>query len=77
MVPLHVHRYGWVDQCTARLHQEVQTILLQNLMEHFLATDILVDPISLPLPPGGMSVRIPNHICYFASRLVDKLWQVN
>ncbi|VDQ07545.1 unnamed protein product, partial [Trichobilharzia regenti] len=66
---------AWSDQCSSRQHQHLQTLILCNLMDHFLATDILNDQ-SLCVGPNGSIQYIPANLIYFSARIVDKLWQV-
>nr|CAH8819280.1 unnamed protein product [Trichobilharzia regenti] len=65
---------AWSDQCSSRQHQHLQTLILCNLMDHFLATDILNDQ-SLCVGPNGSIQYIPANLIYFSARIVDKLWQ--
>ncbi|GAB6019627.1 hypothetical protein CHUAL_001189 [Chamberlinius hualienensis] len=53
-----------------------QTEFLTSLMEHLLATDILLgEQANLPILSGGSYSYIASNVYYVASRLVDKLWQ--
>ncbi|KAK4474687.1 hypothetical protein MN116_001816 [Schistosoma mekongi] len=65
---------AWSDQCSSKQHQNLQTLILHSLMDHFLATDILNDE-SLRVGPNGNIDYIPVNLIYFAARIVDKLWQ--
>lgn len=45
-------------------------------MEHLLAADVLLgDQAALPISSGGNYSNMANNVFYFASRLVDKVWQ--
>ncbi|KAF7240952.1 hypothetical protein EG68_12249, partial [Paragonimus skrjabini miyazakii] len=63
------------DQCGSKKQDELQTNVLCELLEHFVATDLLVDK-TVCVPPGGDRQYISVHLVYFCSRIVDKLWQV-
>ncbi|CAL8102436.1 unnamed protein product [Calicophoron daubneyi] len=65
---------AWSDNCATKQHQELETYILCNLMEHFMATDVLTDH-SLCVPEGGDVTNIPANLVYFAARIVDKMWQ--
>ncbi|TNN20222.1 WD repeat and FYVE domain-containing protein isoform 3 [Schistosoma japonicum] len=65
---------AWSNQCSSKQHQNLQTLILYNLMDHFVATDILNDE-SLRVGPNGNIDYIPANLIYFAARIVDKLWQ--
>ncbi|CAH8658047.1 unnamed protein product [Heterobilharzia americana] len=65
---------AWSDQCSSKQHQNLQTLILCNLMDHFLATDIINDG-SLCVGPNGNIQYIPANLIYFSARIVDKLWQ--
>lgn len=46
------------------------------IMEHLLAADVLLgDQAALPISSGGNYSNMANNVFYFASRLVDKVWQ--
>ncbi|VDN16926.1 unnamed protein product, partial [Dibothriocephalus latus] len=62
------------SSCSSRQQHELQTMLMQNLMEYLLAKDLLTDP-GLLLHPFGQFINIPFNVAYFACRIVDKLWQ--
>ncbi|KAF5399855.1 hypothetical protein PHET_07156, partial [Paragonimus heterotremus] len=62
------------DQCGSKKQDELQTNVLCELLEHFVATDLLVDK-TVCVPPGGDRQYISIHLVYFCSRIVDKLWQ--
>ncbi|XP_033108223.1 WD repeat and FYVE domain-containing protein 3-like isoform X3 [Anneissia japonica] len=60
---------------TAQIH-EFQTEMLTTLMEHFLMADVLIgEEAALPLVTGGSYNNLIHNVFYFASRVVDKLWQ--
>jgi len=58
-----------------------QTEILNNLMDHLLAVDVLLsDPaaMSSAMPSSNTSsayVQLANNVFYLAGRVVDKLWQ--
>ncbi|CAM1304230.1 WDFY3 (predicted) [Pycnogonum litorale] len=55
---------------------EFQTELLTSLMDHLLAADVLLgEQAALPIANGGSYAYIGSNVFYFASRVVDKLWQ--
>ncbi|KAA3679441.1 WD repeat and FYVE domain-containing protein 3 [Paragonimus westermani] len=62
------------DQCGSKKQDELQTNVLCELLEHIIATDLLVDQ-TVCVPPGGDRQYISVHLVYFCSRIVDKLWQ--
>ena len=46
------------------------------MMEHLVAADVLLgEQAALPIATGGSYVNMANNVFYFASRVVDKLWQ--
>jgi hypothetical protein len=58
-----------------------QTEILNNLMDHLLAVDVLLGDqaaISSVLPTNNSSTaytQLANNVFYLAGRVVDKLWQ--
>jgi len=56
-----------------------QTEILNNLMDHLLAADVLLgDQAALPAGSSSASVtytHLANNVFYLAGRIVDKLWQ--
>ena len=53
-----------------------QTLVLNNLMDHLLAADVLLgEQAALPVAVGGSYVHMANNVFYLAGRVVDKLWQ--
>ncbi|KAG1679752.1 WD repeat and FYVE domain-containing protein 3 [Nymphon striatum] len=61
---------------TRSQQSEFQTELLTSLMEHLLAADVLLgEQAALPIADGGSYANIGTNVFYFASRVVDKLWQ--
>ena len=49
--------------------------MLKCIMDHLVAADVLLgDQAALPLS-GGKYSNMANNVFYFASRVVDKLWQ--
>ncbi|CAI9723395.1 repeat and FYVE domain-containing 3-like isoform X2 [Octopus vulgaris] len=56
--------------------REYQTEIIKTLMDHLLAADVLLgEQAALPIALGGSYVNMANNVFYFASRVVDKLWQ--
>ena len=46
------------------------------LMEHLLAADVLLgDQAAMPIASGTSYSSMAHNVFYFASRVVDKLWQ--
>uniref|UniRef100_A0A183BBA3 MMS22L_N domain-containing protein n=1 Tax=Echinostoma caproni TaxID=27848 RepID=A0A183BBA3_9TREM len=66
----------WSDNTGSKQHQEFQTRLLVELMNHFVAVNIL-DHRALQVSCGGDPVNLPPNLVYLATRIVDKLWQVS
>ncbi|XP_061175428.1 WD repeat and FYVE domain-containing protein 3-like isoform X2 [Saccostrea echinata] len=64
------------ETATRSQRREYQTEILTVIMEHLLAADVLLgDQAALPLSSGGSYSNMTNNVFYFASRLVDKVWQ--
>ncbi|XP_023930684.1 WD repeat and FYVE domain-containing protein 3 [Lingula anatina] len=64
------------EQSTRRQQKEFQTALLKSLMDHLLAADALMgEQAALPISSSGNYNNVANNVFYFASRVVDKLWQ--
>ncbi|KAK3103345.1 hypothetical protein FSP39_018631 [Pinctada imbricata] len=64
------------DNATRAQRREFQTEVLQTVMDHLLAADVLLgDQSALPNPAIGNYTNMANNVFYFASRVVDKLWQ--
>ncbi|XP_048248442.1 WD repeat and FYVE domain-containing protein 3-like isoform X1 [Haliotis rufescens] len=56
--------------------KEFQTELLTTLMGHLLAADVLLgEQAALPIGTGNSYNNMAANVFYFASRVVDKLWQ--
>ncbi|XP_069124433.1 WD repeat and FYVE domain-containing protein 3-like isoform X2 [Argopecten irradians] len=56
--------------------KEYQTEIMKTVMEHLVAADVLLgDQAALPISSGGSYTNMANNVFYFASRLVDKMWQ--
>ncbi len=54
-----------------------QTELLGTVMDHLVAADVLIgDQAALPIASSGSSQNVAPNVFYLATRLVDKLWQV-
>ena len=56
-----------------------QTEILNNLMEHLLAVDVLLGDQAAMSSSGTSSsstyMQLANNVFYLAGRVVDKLWQ--
>jgi len=55
-----------------------QTEILNNLMDHLLAADVLLgDQAALPTSSSSSVTysHLANNVFYLAGRIVDKLWQ--
>ncbi|XP_056017801.1 WD repeat and FYVE domain-containing protein 3-like isoform X2 [Ostrea edulis] len=64
------------ETATRSQRREYQTEILSVIMEHLLAADVLLgDQAALPISSGGNYSNMANNVFYFASRLVDKVWQ--
>ena len=56
--------------------REFQTQILNTLMDHLLAADVLLgEQAALPVAAGGSYTHMANNVFYLAGRVVDKLWQ--
>ena len=63
------------EHATRSQQREYQTEMLKSIMDHLVAADVLLgDQAALPLS-GGKYSNMANNVFYFASRVVDKLWQ--
>ena len=63
------------EHATRSQQREYQTEMLKCIMDHLVAADVLLgDQAALPLS-GGKYSNMANNVFYFASRVVDKLWQ--
>ncbi|XP_014681660.1 PREDICTED: WD repeat and FYVE domain-containing protein 3-like isoform X2 [Priapulus caudatus] len=61
---------------TRSQQREFQTALLSILMDHLLAADALLgEQAALPIAQGGSHTHLASNVFYFATRVVDKLWQ--
>ncbi|OPL20203.1 wd 3 repeat and fyve domain-containing protein, partial [Mytilus galloprovincialis] len=64
------------DNATRQQRHEFQTEIMKTIMEHLVAADVLLgEQAALPIATGGSYVSMANNVFYFASRVVDKLWQ--
>lgn len=64
------------DNATRQQRHEFQTEITKTIMEHLVAADVLLgEQAALPIATGGSYVSMANNVFYFASRVVDKLWQ--
>ncbi|KAL3875787.1 hypothetical protein ACJMK2_033704 [Sinanodonta woodiana] len=61
------------EHATRTQQREYQTEILKTLMDHLLAADILLG--DLGAHPGANYSIVAQNVFYFASRVVDKLWQ--
>ncbi|CAL9708759.1 unnamed protein product [Knipowitschia caucasica] len=64
------------ERSTRTQQKEFQSNILDGVMEHLLAADVLLgEDASLPLSSGGNYQTLVNNVFYFSQRVVDKLWQ--
>ncbi|XP_078070095.1 WD repeat and FYVE domain-containing protein 3 isoform X4 [Mustelus asterias] len=64
------------DRSTRAQQKEFQTCILDSVMDHLLAADVLLgEDATLPITSGGSYNILVNNVFYFTQRLVDKLWQ--
>ncbi|XP_052069301.1 WD repeat and FYVE domain-containing protein 3-like isoform X1 [Mytilus californianus] len=64
------------DNANRQQRHEFQTEIMKTIMEHLVAADVLLgEQAALPIATGGSYVSMANNVFYFASRVVDKLWQ--
>ncbi|CAG5919009.1 unnamed protein product [Menidia menidia] len=64
------------ERSTRTQQKEFQSNILDGVMEHLLAADVLLgEDASLPLSSGGSYQILVNNVFYFTQRVVDKLWQ--
>ncbi|XP_048460451.1 WD repeat and FYVE domain-containing protein 3 [Rhincodon typus] len=64
------------DRSTRAQQKEFQTCILDSVMDHLLAADVLLgEDATLPITSGGSYNTLVNNVFYFTQRLVDKLWQ--
>ncbi|XP_041362357.1 WD repeat and FYVE domain-containing protein 3-like isoform X2 [Gigantopelta aegis] len=64
------------DHASRAQQKEYQTEILTMLMEHLLAADVLLgDQAAMPMAAGTSYSSVAHNVFYFASRVVDKLWQ--
>ncbi|PWA17023.1 hypothetical protein CCH79_00013243 [Gambusia affinis] len=64
------------DRSTRTQQKEFQSSIMDGVMEHLLAADVLLgEDASLPLSTGGSYQILVNNVFYFTQRVVDKLWQ--
>ncbi|CAH1794598.1 unnamed protein product [Owenia fusiformis] len=64
------------EHSTPGQQRELQTEVLKGLMDHLLAADALLgEQAALPIAIGGSYGNMASNVFYFASRVVDKLWQ--
>uniref|UniRef100_A0A8K9UQS2 WD repeat and FYVE domain containing 3 n=1 Tax=Oncorhynchus mykiss TaxID=8022 RepID=A0A8K9UQS2_ONCMY len=64
------------ERSTRTQQKEFQSHILDSVMEHLLAADVLLgEDASLPITIGGSYQVLVNNVFYFTQRVVDKLWQ--
>uniref|UniRef100_A0A670KCI7 WD repeat and FYVE domain containing 3 n=1 Tax=Podarcis muralis TaxID=64176 RepID=A0A670KCI7_PODMU len=64
------------ERSTRAQQKEFQTYILDSVMDHLLAADVLLgEDASLPITSGGSYQVLVNNVFYFTQRVVDKLWQ--
>ncbi|CAO2639174.1 WD repeat and FYVE domain-containing protein 3 [Lemmus lemmus] len=64
------------ERSTRTQQKEFQTHILDSVMDHLLAADVLLgEDASLPMTSGGSYQVLVNNVFYFTQRVVDKLWQ--
>ncbi|XP_072261545.1 WD repeat and FYVE domain-containing protein 3 isoform X2 [Pyxicephalus adspersus] len=64
------------ERSTRAQQKEFQTYILDSVMDHLLAADVLLgEDASLPVTTGGSYQVLVNNVFYFTQRVVDKLWQ--
>ncbi|KAM9447222.1 WD repeat and FYVE domain-containing protein 3 isoform 4-T5 [Clarias gariepinus] len=64
------------ERSTRTQQKEFQSYILDGVMEHLLAADVLLgEDASMPITTGGNYQVLVNNVFYFAQRVVDKLWQ--
>ncbi|XP_028980419.2 WD repeat and FYVE domain-containing protein 3 isoform X4 [Esox lucius] len=64
------------ERSTRTQQKEFQSYILDSVIEHLLAAEVLLgEDASLPLTSGGSYQVLVNNVFYFAQRVVDKLWQ--
>ncbi|OCT58556.1 hypothetical protein XELAEV_1800199610mg, partial [Xenopus laevis] len=64
------------ERSTRAQQKEFQTCILDSVMDHLLAADVLLgEDASLPMTTGGNYQVLVNNVFYFTQRVVDKLWQ--
>lgn len=64
------------ERSTRTQQKEFQTHVLDSVMDHLLAADVLLgEDASLPITSGGSYQVLVNNVFYFTQRVVDKLWQ--
>ncbi|KAJ8285363.1 hypothetical protein GJAV_G00025980 [Gymnothorax javanicus] len=64
------------ERSTRTQQKEFQSYVLDCVMEHLLATDVLHgEDASVPISTGGSYHTLVHNVFYFTQRVVDKLWQ--
>ncbi|XP_066509176.1 WD repeat and FYVE domain-containing protein 3 isoform X1 [Hoplias malabaricus] len=64
------------ERSTRTQQKEFQSYILDSVMEHLLAADVLLgEDGSMPITAGGNYQVLVNNVFYFTQRVVDKLWQ--
>ncbi|XP_043915423.1 WD repeat and FYVE domain-containing protein 3 [Protopterus annectens] len=64
------------ERSTRSQQKEFQTHILDSVMDHLIAADVLLgEEASLPITTGGSYQILISNVFYFTQRVVDKLWQ--
>ncbi|XP_035234406.1 WD repeat and FYVE domain-containing protein 3 isoform X2 [Anguilla anguilla] len=64
------------ERSTRTQQKEFQSYILDSVMEHLLAADVLLgEDSSMPVTSGGSYQILVHNVFYFTQRVVDKLWQ--
>ncbi|KAJ8263051.1 hypothetical protein COCON_G00155080 [Conger conger] len=64
------------ERSTRTQQKEFQSYVLDSVMEHLLAADILLgEDASMPMASGGSYQTLVQNVFYCTQRVVDKLWQ--
>uniref|UniRef100_A0A8C4ZMQ7 WD repeat and FYVE domain containing 3 n=1 Tax=Gadus morhua TaxID=8049 RepID=A0A8C4ZMQ7_GADMO len=64
------------ERSTRTQQKEFQSFILDGVMDHLLAADLLLgEDSSLAVSSGGSYQTLVHNIFYFSQRVVDKLWQ--
>ncbi|KAJ8380472.1 hypothetical protein SKAU_G00012500 [Synaphobranchus kaupii] len=64
------------ERSTRTQQKEFQSYILDSVMDHLLAADVLLgEDASMPVTSGGSYQILVHNVFYFTQRVVDKLWQ--